>query len=130
MDVGDPSNFVRILDLFHHKHELITQVITGFSCPDESIRETVKTCYESTGYLLDPHGACGYLALLEKLQPNETGVFLETAHPAKFKETIEDIIQKPVNIPEKLQEFRKGTKQSIELSKNFLELKTYLLKTN
>jgi threonine synthase len=128
MDVGDPSNFVRILDLFNHNHETITQFISGFSCDDDAIRKTVKTCYETTGYLLDPHGACGYLALLEKLQPNETGVFLETAHPAKFKDTIDRIIGKEIEIPLKLQAFMKGKKQSIELSKNFPAFKTFLLR--
>ncbi|MDR3218797.1 MAG: threonine synthase [Dysgonamonadaceae bacterium] len=127
MDVGDPSNFVRILDLYHHNHETITQVISGFSCPDESIRETVRLCYESTGYLLDPHGACGYLALLENLLPGETGIFLETAHPAKFKDTIEAIIQKTVEIPERLQVFMKGEKQSIELGKDFEGFKSFLI---
>ena len=127
MDVGDPSNFVRILDLFNHNHETITQFISGFSCSDESIRETVKACYKNTGYLLDPHGACGYLALLEGLQPNETGVFLETAHPAKFKETIEDILKKEIDIPEKLSVFMKGQKQSTSLSKNFIDFKKFLL---
>jgi threonine synthase len=129
MDVGDPSNFVRILDLYHHDHKAITQVIEGFSCTDESIRATVKSCYEQTGYLLDPHGACGYRALLDKLNTGETGVFLETAHPAKFKETIEDITQKPVNIPQKLRKFMKGTKHSVALNKDFQTLKAYLLKT-
>ncbi|MDR2844047.1 MAG: threonine synthase, partial [Candidatus Symbiothrix sp.] len=127
MDVGDPSNFVRILDLYHHNHPNITQVISGFSCSDKSISETIKTCYQSTGYLLDPHGACGYLALLKNLQSNETGVFLETAHPAKFKETIESILLKTIEIPDRLAEFMKGTKQSIELSKDFQELKEYLM---
>jgi threonine synthase len=126
MDVGDPSNFARILDLYNHNHEAITQNISGFSCDDASIRETVKACYEATGYLLDPHGACGYLALLEKLQPNETGVFLETAHPAKFKDTMEAIIKKGVEIPERLQAFMKGEKQSIQLSKDFFAFKNFL----
>ncbi|GHT75004.1 threonine synthase [Bacteroidia bacterium] len=127
MDVGDPSNFVRILDLYHHNHETITQIISGFSCDDDTIRETVKTCYELTGYLLDPHGACGYLALLRSLQPNETGVFLETAHPAKFKDTIDRIIGKSIEIPEKLQVFMKGKKQSIELSNDFQQFKDFIL---
>lgn len=128
MDVGDPSNFVRILDLYHHNHETITQIISGFCCSDESIRETVRLCYESTGYLLDPHGACGYLALLENLRPGETGIFLETAHPAKFKDTIEAIIQQTVEIPERLQAFMKGKKQSIELGKDFEGFKSFLVK--
>jgi len=128
MDVGDPSNFARILELYNHNHEIITQTIAGFSCDDESICKTVKACYQATGYLLDPHGACGYLALLEGLQANETGVFLETAHPAKFKDTIDNIIQESIEIPEKLQVFMKGKKQSIELSREFNEFKAFLMK--
>jgi threonine synthase len=127
MDVGDPSNFARILDLYGHSHRAVTEVISGFSCTDEIIRETVKTCYQETGYLLDPHGACGYRALKSLLQAGETGVFLETAHPAKFKDTIENITGKPVEIPEKLKEFMKGKKQSIELNKDFLEFKRFLI---
>jgi len=127
MDVGDPSNFVRILDLYGHSHQTITEIISGFSCSDELIRETVKICYQDTGYLLDPHGACGYVALKDSLQPGETGVFLETAHPAKFKDTIENIIGKPVEIPQKLKEFMKGEKQSIRLNKDFLEFKRFLI---
>lgn len=126
MDVGDPSNFARILDLYDYSHEAITQLISGFSCPDDVIRQTVKTCYEETGYLLDPHGACGYRALTENLQSGETGVFLETAHPAKFKDTIESILQKTIEIPQKLRNFMIGEKQSVELSKNFEELKAFL----
>jgi threonine synthase len=129
MDVGNPSNFVRILDLYHHNHETITQLISGYTCSDDSIRETVGTCYRETGYLLDPHGACAYRALLESLQPDETGVFLETAHPAKFLETIENIIGEPVKIPEKLQAFMNGEKQSIELSNDFYDFKKYLSET-
>ena len=128
MDVGNPSNFARILDLYDHNHTTISQLISGFCCPDELIRQTVKTCYEETCYLLDPHGACGYRALSEKLQPEETGVFLETAHPAKFKDTIENIIQNTVEIPEKLQVFMKGKKQSVALGKDFQGFKDYLMK--
>jgi len=128
MDVGDPSNFARILDLYNHNHTTITQLISGYCCPDDMIRQTVKTCYDETGYLLDPHGACGYRALSENLQPDETGMFLETAHPAKFKDTIENIIQTPVEIPEKLQTFMKGQKQSVGLEKDFQAFKDYLMK--
>jgi threonine synthase len=127
MDVGDPSNFARILDLFGHSHQAVTEVISGFGCRDEIIRETVKTCYQETGYLLDPHGACGYRALKDFLQADETGVFLETAHPAKFKDTIESIIEKPIEIPQKLQVFMKGEKQSVELGKDFLAFKRFLI---
>jgi len=127
MDVGDPSNFARILDLYNHNHTTITQLISGYCCPDDMIRQTVKTCYDETGYLLDPHGACGYRALSENLQPGETGVFLETAHPAKFKDTIESIIQMPIEIPERLQAFMKGQKQSVALRKDFQGFKNYLM---
>jgi len=127
MDVGDPSNFARILDLYGYSHQAITEVISGYSCTDEMICETVKTCYQETGYLLDSHGACGYRALKSSLQPGETGVFLETAHPAKFKDTIDKIIGEAVEIPQKLKEFMKGKKQSIELSKDFSAFKRFLI---
>jgi threonine synthase len=127
MDVGDPSNFARILDLYGHSHKAITEIVSGFSCTDEMIRETVKTGYQETGYLLDPHGACGYQALKNLLHADETGIFLETAHPAKFKDAVEYIIGKPIEIPQKLKEFMRGKKQSIELSKDFWEFKRFLI---
>ena len=127
MDVGDPSNFARILDLYHGSHEAICAEISGATYTDEQIRETVREVYDETGYLLDPHGACGYRALSEGLKPGETGVFLETAHPAKFLQTVEDIIGAEVKIPEKLQAFMRDTKQSIQLGKDFASFKGYLL---
>lgn len=127
MDVGDPSNFARILDLYAGSHEAIAAEISGETYTDEEIRQTVQQTYEETGYLLDPHGACGYRALAENLQPGETGVFLETAHPAKFLQTVESIIGKEVKIPEKLQAFMRGEKQSVPMSKEFAAFKEYLL---
>jgi threonine synthase len=127
MDVGDPSNFVRISDLYNHDYQAIRNDISGFAYSDEEIRETMKKCYRETGYLLDPHGACGYQALEDSLQPEETGIFLETAHPAKFLETVENSIGEKIEVPQKLQDFMKGTKQSIELSNSFEDLKDYLL---
>lgn len=128
MDVGDPSNFARILDLYEGRHDAIASEISGETYTDEQIRETVQKTYEETGYLLDPHGACGYRALAENLKPGENGVFLETAHPAKFLQTVEDIIGMEVKIPEKLQAFMRGTKQSVPMSKDFASFKAYLLK--
>lgn len=128
MDVGDPSNFARILDLYEGSHDAIASEISGETYTDEQIRETVQKTYEETGYLLDPHGACGYRALAENLKPGENGVFLETAHPAKFLQTVEDIIGTEVKIPEKLQAFMRGTKQSVPMSKDFASFKAYLLK--
>ena len=128
MDVGDPSNFARVLDLYGESHEEICKQISGTTYTDEQIRETVKCTYDETGYLLDPHGACGYRALVEELKDDETGIFLETAHPAKFLDTVERIIGDKVEIPAKLQEFMKGEKKSLPISKDFVSFKEYLMK--
>lgn len=127
MDVGDPSNFARILDLYSRSHETICSLISGATYTDEQIAETVADTYSRTGYLLDPHGACGYRALSEMLQPGEQGVFLETAHPAKFRDTVESIIKAEVAIPEKLQAFMRGTKQSVPMTAQFEDFKAYLM---
>lgn len=128
MDVGDPSNFARVLDLYGHSHDAISGEISGATYSDEQISQTVKDVYAKTGYLLDPHGACGYQALADGLKADETGVFLETAHPAKFLDTVEKIIGEKVSIPEKLQAFMKGEKQSIGIKNSFEEFKHLLLK--
>ncbi len=127
MDVGDPSNFVRVLDLYGKSLDEIKKDISGEWYNDESIRNTVKKTYAETGYLLDPHGACGYQALKEQLASDETGIFLETAHPAKFLEVVESIVNEKIAIPDKLQEFMKGEKQSIYLKKDFEGFKKFLL---
>ena len=128
MDVGDPSNFARIYDLHQGDHKAIISYISGATYTDDQIRETMKACKASTGYTLDPHGACGYQALKDQLQDDEIGVFCETAHPAKFKDTVESIISREVTIPDRLAAFMKGTKQSIPLSKEFLDFKSFLMK--
>jgi len=127
MDVGDPSNFARVLDLYGGSHDAICKDISGCMFTDQQIAETLKKTFDETGYLLDPHGSCGYRALKEQLKDGETGVFLETAHPAKFKDTVEEILGSSIEIPAKLQEFMKGTKQSIQLDKDFAGFKSYLL---
>jgi threonine synthase len=127
MDVGDPSNFARIYDLYGKSHERISSLISGATYTDDQIRETMRQCYAETGYILDPHGACGYRALQEGLKEGEFGVFCETAHPAKFKETVDGIIGGDVEIPERLAAFMRGQKQSVELSKNFEDFKAFLL---
>lgn len=126
MDVGDPSNFARIYDLFGGSHEKITNLISGATYTDNMIKDTMQTCHKETGYILDPHGACGYRALKEGLKDGETGVFLETAHPAKFKEKVDDILNIDINIPSRLAEFMKGKKQSIEMNNSFAEFKEFL----
>lgn len=139
MDVGDPSNFARIIDLYTREdlrndgnkaqstHEVITSLISGATYTDEQIKETMRQCHLATGYILDPHGACGYQALKDNLKPGEIGVFCETAHPAKFKEKVDAIDKIDVEIPERLAAFMKGTKQSIEMSKSFDDFKAFLM---
>ena len=135
MDVGDPSNFARIINLYSQNgklspeetHKVITSLISGATYSDEQIKETMRKCYKETGYILDPHGACGYQALEESLQPGEIGVFCETAHPAKFKEKVDDILGIDVEIPERLAAFMKGEKQSVPMTKNFEDFKKFLL---
>jgi len=136
MDVGDPSNFARIINLYslnnkltnEATHHRITNLISGATYSDEQIKETMRQCYADTGYILDPHGACGYQALMDGLQEGEVGVFCETAHPAKFKEKVDDILGIDVEIPDRLAAFMKGQKQSVPMSKDFKDFKEYLMK--
>lgn len=127
MDVGDPSNFARILALYNNDHQVISSKISGATYSDEQIAETLKEVFKRTGYLMDPHGTCGYRALKEQLQPGECGVFLETAHPAKFKEKVDSITGDNVAIPERLQAFMKGEKKNIETGKDYESFKSLLL---
>ena len=127
MDVGDPSNFARILNLYGSSHEAICNDISGATYTDGQIADTMRDCLNENGYLLDPHGACGYRALQEGLQEGETGIFLETAHPAKFKDTVENITGQPLPVPEKLAAFMKGKKQSVSLPADFAQFKQFLL---
>ncbi len=126
MDVGAPSNFARILDLYQNSHKDICGDISGCTYNDDQIRSTIKQVFDNYKYLLDPHGAVGYQAVADGLKPEEVGVFLETAHPAKFKDTVEPIVG-PIEIPAKLQAFMRGEKKSIELPKDFSAFKQYLL---
>ena len=128
MDVGDPSNFARIYDLYGKSHEKISSLISGATYSDDQIAETMRQCYKETGYILDPHGACGYQALKDGLKPGEVGIFCETAHPAKFKEKVDQILDIDIPIPDRLQAFMKGQKQSVPMSKDFQDFKAYLMK--
>ena len=135
MDVGDPSNFARIINLYSQNNKLtpeathhrITNLISGATYSDAQIREIMRQCYQETGYILDPHGATGYQALVDGLQPGEIGVFCETAHPAKFKEKVDDILGIDVEIPDRLAAFMKGEKQSVPMTKNFEDFKKFLM---
>ena len=127
MDVGDPSNFARIYNLYKGDHKAICNDISGATYKDQDIRTIMQECYRNTGYILDPHGACGYQALKEGLKEGETGVFCETAHPAKFKSTVDEILSSDIEIPARLQEFMKGEKKSVEMGKDFESFKAFLL---
>ena len=135
MDVGDPSNFARIINLYSENgklspeetHQRITSLISGATYSDELIKETMRKCYAETGYILDPHGACGYRALEEQLEEGEVGIFCETAHPAKFKEKVDEILGIDVEIPERLAAFMRGEKQSVPMPNDFEAFKLFLL---
>ena len=127
MDVGNPSNFARIYDLYDGNHHTISQLIAGFSFNDDEIRATIRDCFQQTGYVLDPHGACGYKALQLSLSENEHGVFCETAHPAKFKETVDAVLPTPIDIPERLARFMQGRKQTYPMNNSFDKFKDFLL---
>ena len=129
MDVGNPSNFARIINLYGNSHQAICNEIGGCTYSDEQIGETINNVFTADDYLLDPHGAVAYRALTEMLQPGEIGVALETAHPAKFKGTVEKIINKEVEIPERLQKFMQGTKETVKINSGFHSFKQFLLQS-
>lgn len=139
MDVGDPSNFARIVNLYgngqaearkitpEEAHAAICSEISGSTYSDDQIRKAMCLALKQDGYVCDPHGACGYQALVDGLKEGEVGIFLETAHPAKFKDTVEPIINQSVAIPETLQRFMDGTKQSLPMGNSFAEFKQFLI---
>ena len=127
MDVGDPSNFVRVLELFSNNFSDIKSAVSSYSFSDDQTRAAIKQVHSRTGYIMDPHGAVGYLGLNEYLKgrPEAIGVFLETAHPVKFLQTVEDVLQQKIPIPEVIQELIKKEKQVVAIG-NYEELKAYL----
>ena len=127
MDVGAPSNFDRVIDLYGKSHAAVAADISPARYGDADIRNAIKSVYEKTGYLLDPHGACGYLALKEQKKNDEMGIFLATAHPAKFKETVEECTGESIEIPLGLKAFMKRGKQSEPLSSDFNAFKIRLM---
>ena len=127
MDVGDPSNFARVIELFGKSVDNIRAEISSYSYTDEQIGATMAQVLKETGYELDPHGAVGYSALRDHLNNGELGLFLETAHPAKFIDTVEKYTGKRVEIPARLQKFAEGTKQTVKIKADYTELKNSLL---
>lgn len=128
MDVGNPSNFARILSLYGNSWAVIRNNISGAVVDDSTIEKTIRDCYCSNGYLLDPHGACAFRALKDSLKGGEVGIFCETAHPAKFVETVNRIIGSEIEIPERLAAFGRGVKMSVPLPADYNAFRDYLSK--
>jgi len=130
MDVGNPSNFIRILEIFQHQFPVLKEKLSSYSITNKETIDTIKNIYENKDYLLDPHGAVGYLSLQRFIdeQPAAKGIFLETAHPVKFPDAIEKIIGKTVDIPASVQAIMTGQKQSLVINAEYASLKDYLLR--
>ncbi|MEX0721327.1 MAG: threonine synthase [Balneolaceae bacterium] len=126
MDVGDPSNFVRILDLHSGSHQQMKKNITGYSFSDDETRKAIRKAYKETGYILDPHGAVGYLGATDYLGQNAgIGIFLETAHPYKFRDVVEKETGK---LLQPVVDFQNKEKQSIPFKNSFEDFKSFLLR--
>jgi threonine synthase len=135
MDVGNPSNFARMLDIFSHPEstpektwDAMRQTITGYAFDDRATEQAVREVHEKYGYLIDPHGAVGYLALqaFRKVHPNTRGIILETAHPAKFKEEMERIIGGPVAVPERLARLADLPKEAVPMNADYPAFRHWL----
>ncbi|HSP11104.1 MAG TPA: threonine synthase [Salegentibacter sp.] len=128
MDIGNPSNFVRVLEIFHNEFRELKEILSSYSFGDDETKQAIKEVYRKNKYVMDPHGAVGYLALQNFLKenPDYYGIFLETAHPVKFLETVEAAIGKKIEIPDSVKAFMNKEKRSEEIS-NYDDLKSYLL---
>ncbi len=129
MDVGNPSNFSRIMALYNNDYEAVKKDLTGFSFSDEATKATMVNVFQNDNYTLDPHGAVGFAALKEyqKTNPGSTGIFFETAHPAKFMDVVEETLRVKIKVPDALQEVANKSKHAEKMEANYEALKTYLL---
>ena len=130
MDVGNPSNFVRILELFHQQFPQLKEKFSSVSVTDEETKQTMKRVYNEFNYTLDPHGAVGFLALEHYLQQHSTdkGIFLETAHPVKFYDVVEPVLEQTIELPDAVKQIIDRPKQSTQMNVSFEALKEFLLK--
>jgi threonine synthase len=128
MDVGNPSNFVRILELFHHEFGELKNMLSSYSITDDETRDAIHSVLEQNDYLLDPHGAVGYIALQRYLKDNTglKGIFLETAHPVKFYDVVEPVTGKPVPMPASVEGIMNNEKKSLQINGEYEELKTFV----
>ena len=131
MDVGDPSNFIRIREIYGHDFNKIKQNLSSYSFSDVLTKEAMLKVYSETGYIMDPHGAVGYLGLKRYIKdhPDTQGIFVETAHPVKFLEVVEPVIGKSIELPEQIKAVINKPKEALYI-KNYQELKDFLLKTS
>jgi threonine synthase len=129
MDVGDPSNFIRILEIFNHDYEALAACFSSVSISDEETKKAIYETEKNTGYLLDPHGAVGYLALKNYLQNhvNEKGFFAETAHPVKFYDVVEPVINKKILLPDAVAKIIDKEKIALSIDADFKQLKSFLM---
>lgn len=129
MDVGNPSNFVRIIELFQNEFPALKTNLSSFTITDEQTVETIRSVFHQHHYTLDPHGAVAYFALEKYLQqhPGNEGFILETAHPVKFPEAVEQATQTTIPLPSSLNRLMKQDKQSIEMSAAYNDFKNYLM---
>ncbi len=127
MDVGNPSNFPRLLALFNQDEGELREYVSGAFYDDQQTRDAVKEIH-ALGYLADPHGAVGYLGLKKFMadRPEFQGIFLETAHPGKFREVVEETLEMSIELPDRLEKFLKGEKKSEPMNAEFSEFKEYL----
>lgn len=128
MDVGNPSNFVRVLELFHQEFGALKNVLSSYSITDDETKATIRSVYEKYQYLTDPHGAVGFLALHRYLaqHPGEKGMFLETAHPVKFYDVVEPVIGEAVPLPPAVQAMMVLNKESLLIPAEYEALRSYL----
>lgn len=132
MDVGDPSNFIRILEIFNKDYDALAACFSSTSISDQETQKAIYETEKNTGYLLDPHGAIGYLALKKYLQTHDTdkGFFAETAHPVKFYDVVEPIINKKIALPVAVAKIINKEKIAVRIDTDFYELKSYLMNLN
>jgi threonine synthase len=134
MDVGDPSNWVRIADLFKGEINALKNLVTGYRYDDEQTLEAIKFINDNYNYVVCPHTAIAWQALRDWQQDNynsdTAGVFLSTAHPCKFPDVYPDSIASKVEVPERVKELAKKEKKSVALGKDFGGFKAYLIKNN
>ncbi|MEO9476069.1 MAG: threonine synthase [Cyclobacteriaceae bacterium] len=127
MDVSDPSNFPRMMELYDQSWEKVKGDITGYKLDDEHTLQTMSECFQNTEYILDPHGAIGYKALIENMQRDEQGIFLETAHPCKFTDTVEKALNTTYPIPSFASDLMQKDKVAQNIEANYIDFKSFLL---